>query len=118
MLHGQAGQRKIVSDRIVGRDRKVVDVVFVYGDGATAAHTLLAGVHVNGYQYYRPILRGRVGWRGDSRKRKNVLLYVWDVTNPHPGKIVTQLRIETHSGVGFALVAATAERDARSLPGP
>ena len=95
----------------MGGTRPVVRVDFRYADGATDSADIVAGVHVNGFQYHDERLRqGVVGWSGYSGARPDAVLYVWDVENPQPENHVSDMQFQTTGNHGFALVGLTVER--------
>ncbi|MFA9480065.1 hypothetical protein ACERK3_17460 [Phycisphaerales bacterium AB-hyl4] len=97
-------------ERMVGSPEQVATLQWTYADGTRAQSPITAGIEVSGYQYFDAVRRGRVGWTGNNPQRNGVVLYVWDVINPHPERQVRELRLSSESAVGLAVAGMTLEQ--------
>ena len=83
------------------------EVVFTYSDGTTGKADIVAGVHLNGYQYLKEADSGIAAWIGKTPKRKEAVLWSWNVENLHPDKGISSLGIK--AGKSLALIGITLE---------
>jgi hypothetical protein len=86
---------------------KAATVVLEYADGSTGKADIVAGVHLNGYQYLKEADRGIAAWVGKTPKYQDAVLWSWNLDNPAPEKAISNLTLE--AAEPLALIGITLE---------
>ncbi len=82
-------------------------ITFKYSDGSTGTAAIVAGIHLNGFQYLKEAEKGIAAWVGKTPKWKDAVLWSWAIDNPQPEKQIEHISI---TGLKpMAIIAITLE---------
>jgi len=90
-------------------EQQVAMFTFHYEDGSAGSVPVLAGVHVNGYQYI-PEGNAVCGWTGPNPVRGDNVLWVWKIASPETNKAIRSVTVKVAKERSLALIAATLEQ--------
>lgn len=96
-------------EKMMPRDTAVLSVSWQYEDGSREDSKLQAGADLQGYQYAAQVSGGMVGWRGNTKKYIDAVLWTWKTANPHPEKLVKSVLLRADGACGVAITGVTLE---------
>jgi len=97
-------------EKMMPRQSGAMTVTWTYENGIRRTSQIKAGIDVQGYQYSMQIDKGMVGWRGNTRKYIDAVLWTWYVENPQSAMTVKSIILAPET-CGIAITGMTWQQD-------